>query len=62
MSLLMLLCPVGMAAMGGITWVLTRLPGKGTDGSHVWPGGRSVCRCPFLNRDPQTTAARRRAP
>jgi hypothetical protein len=28
MSLLMLLCPLGMAAMGGIAWVLTRLPGK----------------------------------
>jgi hypothetical protein len=23
-----LLCPLGMAAMGGIAWVLTRLPGK----------------------------------
>jgi hypothetical protein len=30
MSLLMLLCPLGMAAMGGIAWVLTRLPGKRT--------------------------------
>lgn len=30
MSLLMLLCPVGMAAMGGVAWVLTRLPGKRT--------------------------------
>ena len=30
MSLLMLLCPLGMAAMGGVAWVLTRLPGKRT--------------------------------
>jgi hypothetical protein len=30
MSLLMLLCPVMMAAMGGIAWVLTRLPGRHT--------------------------------
>lgn len=28
MSLLMLLCPLGMVAMGGVAWVLTRLPGK----------------------------------
>lgn len=28
MSLLMLLCPLGMAAVGGVAWVLTRLPGK----------------------------------
>lgn len=27
----MLLCPVGMAAMGGIAWVLTRLPGRRTE-------------------------------
>jgi hypothetical protein len=26
----MLLCPLGMAAMGGIAWVLTRLPGRHT--------------------------------
>jgi hypothetical protein len=31
MSLLMLLCPLGMAAMGGIAWVLTRLPGARTE-------------------------------
>lgn len=31
MSLLMLLCQLGMAAMGGVTWVLTRLPGKRTE-------------------------------
>lgn len=30
MSLLMLLCPLGMAAMGGVAWVLTRLPGMRT--------------------------------
>lgn len=26
-----LLCPLGMAAMGGIAWVLTRLPGRRTE-------------------------------
>jgi hypothetical protein len=31
MLLLMLLCPLGMAAMGGVAWVLTRLPGKRTE-------------------------------
>jgi hypothetical protein len=30
MSLLMLLCPLGIAAMGGIAWMLTRLSGKRT--------------------------------
>lgn len=30
MSILMLLCPLGMAAMGGVAWVLTRLPRKRT--------------------------------
>jgi hypothetical protein len=28
---LMLLCPLGMAAMGGIAWLLRRLPGKRTE-------------------------------
>jgi hypothetical protein len=42
MSLLMLLCPVGMAAMGGIAWVLTRLPGKGT-GRIARMARRSSC-------------------
>lgn len=27
----MLLCPLGMAAMGGIAWVLTKLPGRRTE-------------------------------
>jgi hypothetical protein len=31
MSLLMLLCPLGVAAVGGVAWVLTRLPGKRTE-------------------------------
>jgi hypothetical protein len=26
-----LLCPLGIAAMGGIAWVLTRLPGRRTE-------------------------------
>lgn len=26
-----LLCPLGMAAMGGIAWVLMRLPGRRTE-------------------------------
>lgn len=30
-ALEMLLCPLGMAAMGGIAWVLTRLPGRRTE-------------------------------
>jgi hypothetical protein len=29
-GLLMVLCPLGMVAMGGVAWVLTRLPGKRT--------------------------------
>jgi hypothetical protein len=27
-GLLMVLCPLGMVAMGGVAWVVTRLPGK----------------------------------
>jgi hypothetical protein len=27
-GLLMVLCPLGMMAMGGVGWVLTRLPGR----------------------------------
>jgi hypothetical protein len=32
MSLLMLLCPLGMATMGGVARLLTRLPGSAQDG------------------------------
>jgi hypothetical protein len=42
MSLLMLLCPLGMAAMGGVAWVLTRLPGKRT-GRIARAARRSTC-------------------
>jgi hypothetical protein len=42
MSLLMLLCPLGMAAMGGVAWVLTRLPGKRT-GRIARVARRSTC-------------------
>jgi hypothetical protein len=42
MSLLMLLCPLGMAAMGGVAWVLTRLPGKRT-GRIARIARRSTC-------------------
>ncbi len=38
MSLLMLLCPLGMAAMGGVAWVLTRLPGRTPSGLRGWFG------------------------
>jgi hypothetical protein len=41
MSILMLLCPLGMAAMGGVAWVLTRLPGKRTGLARV--ARRSTC-------------------
>jgi hypothetical protein len=30
-GLLMVLCPLGMVAMGGVAWVLTRLPGRRAD-------------------------------
>jgi len=42
MSLLMLLCPLGMAAMGGVAWVLTRLPRKRM-GRIAWGARRSTC-------------------
>jgi hypothetical protein len=30
-GLLMVLCPLGMVAMGGVAWVLTQLPGRRAD-------------------------------
>jgi len=41
-GLLMVLCPLGMVAMGGVAWVLTRLPGKRT-GRIARVARRSTC-------------------
>ena len=57
MSLLMLLCPLGMAAMGGVAWVLTRLPGKRAERTRA--GSQPIdaaCRWVQLNRNPPTKA------
>lgn len=56
MSLLMLLCPLGMAAMGGVAWVLRRLPGKRTGPIARVAGDRPACRLVLLNRTPPTKA------
>jgi hypothetical protein len=42
MSLLMWLRPLGIAAMGDVAWVLTRLPGKRT-GRIARVARRSTC-------------------
>jgi hypothetical protein len=47
----MLLCPLGIAAMGGIAWVLTKLPGGAPSGSRGWPATRPACR--WVPRRPQ---------
>jgi hypothetical protein len=38
-GLLMVLCPLGMMAMGGVAWELTRLPGR----RAAQVAGRSTC-------------------
>lgn len=51
MSLLMLLCPLGMTAMGGVAWVLTRLPEKRT--GRIARMARRSSRLPVGGSQPQ---------